>query len=273
MIILDNLYAQSGSDQIVFQGGTALRWVYGGIRFSEDLGFVTHLTRERIESVLEKSHKRTVQSCSAQFDPGSADRQIKESRKSAYKTLFVYRPENQRERIAVRLEFEMLQRGSQPAFERLILRECPQVGGLIAGGQLLLPYSSSIILAETPEEILSDKIRALLERRYVKGRDIYDIWWIVNQMGIKPSWPAVKNKPSMYEARFVPARKVEYFQSKDTSEEIVQALDSDLARFIPQNIFSLYRKESFRRFIQALKEVTRALLDQGMREYFEAHVR
>ena len=129
------------------------------------------------------------------------------------------------------------------------------------------------ILAETPEEILSDKIRALLERRYVKGRDIYDIWWIVNQMGIKPSWPAVKNKLSMYEARFVPARKVEYFQSKDTSEEIVQALDSDLARFIPQNIFSLYRKESFRRFIQALKEVTRALLDQGMREYFEAHVR
>jgi predicted nucleotidyltransferase component of viral defense system len=273
LIILDNLYAQSGSDQIVFQGGTALRWVYGGMRFSEDLDFVTHLTRDRIESVLDKSHTKTVQSCMAQFGSGSADRQIKESRKSAYKTLFVYRPENQRERIAVRLEFEMLQRGSQPAYEHFILRECPQVAGLIAGGKLLLLYSSSIVLAETPEEILSDKIRALLERRYVKGRDIYDIWWIVNQMGIKPSWPVVKNKLSMYEARFIPARKAEYFQTNDTAEEMIHALDSDLARFIPQNIFSLYRKENFRRFIQTLKEVTRTLLDQGMREYFEAQVR
>ena len=37
LILLDNLYAQSGSEKIIFQGGTALRWVYGGMRFSEDL--------------------------------------------------------------------------------------------------------------------------------------------------------------------------------------------------------------------------------------------
>jgi len=77
----------------------------------------------------------------------------------------------------------------------------------------------------------------------------------------------------MYEARFVPERKAEYFQTNDTAEEMIHALDSDLARFIPQNIFSLYRKEHFKRFIQTLKDVTRALLDQGMREYFEAQVR
>jgi predicted nucleotidyltransferase component of viral defense system len=273
LIILDNLYAQSGSDQIVFRGGTALRWVHGGTRFSEDLDFVTHLTRERIGAVLEKSHKRAVQSCLAQFGPGAAYRQVKESRESAYKALFIYRPENQRERIAVRVEFEMLDRGRQPTYERFILPECPQVAGLIAGGQLILPYTSSIILAETLEEILSDKIRALMERRYIKGRDIYDIWWIVNQRSIKPSWSVVKDKLSVYEARFVPARNAAYFQTEDTAKEMIHALDSDLARFIPQNIFSLYRKENFRQFIQTLKEVMRALMDQGMREYFDAQFR
>ena len=32
LILLDDLYAQSGSQDIIFQGGTTLRWVYGGMR-------------------------------------------------------------------------------------------------------------------------------------------------------------------------------------------------------------------------------------------------
>ncbi|MEW6328045.1 MAG: hypothetical protein AB1487_10720 [Thermodesulfobacteriota bacterium] len=32
LLLLDNLYAQSGSERIIFQGGTALRWVYGYYR-------------------------------------------------------------------------------------------------------------------------------------------------------------------------------------------------------------------------------------------------
>ena len=271
LLLLDNLYSQSGSEKIIFQGGTALRWVYGGMRFSEDLDFVTHLTRERIERVLAKSYPQAVRSCLAQFGSGSADQQIKETRESAYKSMFVYRPEKQRERIAVRLEFEMLERDRQPLYERFILREVPQVAGLITGGQLLLPYASSIILAETPEEILSDKIRALLEGRYLKGRDIYDIWWIVNQMGIKPQWPTIREKLSMYQNRFAAARKGDYFQTTEAAAEITRTLDSDLARFIPQNILSAYREENFQPFVRTLKEVTREVWDQGMREYFATY--
>jgi predicted nucleotidyltransferase component of viral defense system len=273
LLLLDNLYSQSGSERIIFQGGTALRWVYGGVRFSEDLDFVTPLTQKRIESVVAKTYPLTVRSCLAQFGPGSADQQIKETRESNYKAMFVYRPEKQRERIAVRLEFEMLERDRQPLYERFVLREVPQIAGLITGGQLLLPYTSSIILAETPEEILSDKIRALLERRYLKGRDIYDIWWLVNQMAIRPRWPAVREKLSMYQTRFTAARRGDYFQTSEAAAEITRALDSDLARFIPQNILSAYREENFQPFIRTLKEVTLELWDQGMSEYFATHGR
>jgi predicted nucleotidyltransferase component of viral defense system len=269
LLLLDNLYAQSGSERIIFQGGTALRWVYGGMRFSEDLDFVTDLTRTGIETVLAKTYPQVVKSCLAQFGRGSAEQQIKEARKSAYKILFVFRPETQRERIAVRLEFEMLQQDQAPKYERFVLRDLPQVAGLMVGGQLLLPYTSSIVLAETAEEILSDKIRALLERKYVKGRDLFDIWWIVNQMGTKLRWPILREKLAMYQARFKLARKGDYFQTKEAAAEMIRALDSDLARFIPQNIVSVYRKDNFRAFIHAVEEITRGLWDQGMREYFE----
>ena len=269
VLLLDNLYAQSGSDRMIFQGGTALRWVYGGTRFSEDLDFVTDLTRKGIETVLAKTYPHVVKSCLAQFGSGSAEQQIREARKSAYKTLFVFRPETQRERIAVRLEFEMLQPDRVPGYERFVLRDLSQVAGLMAGGQLLLPYTSSIVMAETAEEILSDKIRALFERKYLKGRDLFDIWWIVNQKRLKPRWPILREKLAMYQARFTPARKGDYFQTKEASADMIRALDSDLARFIPQNIVSVYRKDNFRPFIQAIVKITRELWDQGMREYCE----
>ena len=269
VLLLDNLYAQSGSERMIFQGGTALRWVYGGTRFSEDLDFVTDLTRKGIETVLAKTYPHVLKSCLAQFGSGSAEQQIKEARKSAYKTLFVFRPETQRERIAVRLEFEMLQPDRVPGYERFVLRDLSQVAGLMAGGQLLLPYTSSIVMAETAEEILSDKIRALFERKYLKGRDLFDIWWIVNQKRLKPRWPILREKLAMYQARFTPARKGDYFQTKEASADMIRALDSDLARFIPQNIVSVYRKDNFRPFIQAIVKITRELWDQGMREYCE----
>jgi hypothetical protein len=268
LLLLDNLYAQSGSEKMVFQGGTALRWVYGGLRFSEDLDFVTHLKGNEIESIMTSAHAKVVYACIAQFGPGSAERQIKASRKSAHKSMFIFRPDAERERIAVRIEFEMLAPGKGPECERYVLRELPQVGALVTGGQLILPYASSVILVETPEEVLSDKVRALFERTYLKGRDIYDIWWIVTQMGVKPNWPVTAKKLSMYQTPFVPARKSDFFLSKAPWDEIMQALDADLARFIPQNLFTVYRKESFRGFVQMLKQVNKELLDQGMKDYF-----
>jgi hypothetical protein len=168
------------------------------------------------------------------------------------------------------LEFEMLEQGQQPEFERHILRELPQVAGLVAGGQLILPYTSSIVLVETPEEILSDKIRALFERTYIKGRDIYDLWWIVTQMGIKPRWSMARRKLAMYEAPFLPAREADHFLSKASKDEVMRALDSDLARFIPQNIFATYKKKNFGPLIETLRRVTQELVDQGMRDYFES---
>lgn len=273
LILLDNLYAQSGSENIIFQGGTALRWVYGGMRFSEDLDFVIDLPKEDVENILAGTFKKTQMACIAQFGIGELEYKRKYGRKQAIKVFFIYRPQTQRERIAVKLEFEFLADGHKPRFRKFILRDLPLVAGLVTEGKLVMPYSSSIILAETPEEILSDKIRALYERRYLKGRDIYDVWWLKKQLNVTPKWGKVSEKLVMYQAPFVPARQADYFQQRKSASSITSAMKSDLPRFLPQNILSLYQEEDFSDFISALKEVTSDLLDQGMAEYFENHER
>jgi predicted nucleotidyltransferase component of viral defense system len=273
LVLLDNLYAQSGSKDIIFQGGTALRWVYSGMRFSEDLDFVTHLQAGDLEKILSKMFQNTKNACTSQFGPGRAEYKIKEVRKQATKMFFIYRPEAQRERIAVKLEFETLKAGHDPEFDKHILRDLPLVAGMVAGGELVIPYSSSIVLAETPEEILSDKIRAIYERKFLKGRDIYDIWWIVKQLKVVPEWIKTRKKFIMYQTSFIPAREADFFQKKESISGIANAMKSDLPRFIPREILSIYQDDDFSDFITVLKEVTSGLLDQGMKRYLEGHER
>jgi predicted nucleotidyltransferase component of viral defense system len=273
LILLDNLYAQSGSERIIFQGGTALRWIYSGLRFSEDLDFVTDLPGKDVENILANTFQKTQIACIAQFGPGQSEHKNKSGRKQAIKTFFIYRPQTQRERIAVKLEFEFLKPGHKPQFQKFILRDLPSVAGLITEGKLIIPYSSSIILAETPDEILSDKIRALYERKYIKGRDIYDIWSISTQLKAPPNWGTVKEKLEMYQTPFVLAREINYFQQRKSTLSIVDALKRDLPRFLPQNVISMHQEENFNNFITKLKEVTSDLLTQGMKEYFKEHER
>jgi predicted nucleotidyltransferase component of viral defense system len=267
LLLLDNLYSISGSEKIIFQGGTALRWVYGGMRFSEDLDFVTSQPKRINENLLNRAGQKIANACLVQFGPGKAEWQIKGSREHAFKIFYIYRPEAQRERIAVKMELETLRAGSTPDFKSYILRELPSVAGLIAKSELMLPYTSSIILTETPQEILSDKIRALYERRYLKGRDIYDIWWIVNQLNTSPDWTNTQNKLSMYKTAFVPSREPDFFQDKASVSEILASLETDLPRFLPGSILMQHRQNEFQHFIQTVKQVTARLLDQGLRDY------
>lgn len=271
LLLLDTLYSLSGTDRLIFHGGTALRWIHGGPRFSEDLDFVTGLTIKKTSLLWERSRPKMVLACSAQFGPGLLEQQIKSSRKEAFKAFCIYRPENQRERIAVKLEVERLAAGRLPVNEPHILRDLSAVSALMAAGQLILPFTSSIVIAETPLEIFSDKIRALYERPFLKGRDVFDLWWLVKHRRLTPNWPAVRQKLEMYKTRFKAARRPDYFQSPDSRPAIREALDGDLPRFIPPKVLDVYRAQGYKDFIVTTDAVTARLLGQGLEEYLDAH--
>jgi hypothetical protein len=77
----------------------------------------------------------------------------------------------------------------------------------------------------------------------------------------------------MYQAPFVTAREADFFQRKKNLSNLTAAIESDLTRFIPQNIYSLHREGNFGEFINTLKEVTSGLLNQGMRSFLKTHER
>ena len=270
ILLLDNLYSVTGSEQFLFQGGTAIRWVYGGTRFSEDLDFVTQLSTADIQKSIKIVTKKIHNACIAQFGPGESEQKQKKSRKDAFKILFIFRPQASRERIAVKLEFEILKPTHKPEIQKVVLRDLPSVAGLLTDGTLIMSYSSSVLLVETSEEILADKIRAIYERTYLKGRDIYDIWWITKHHRIKPSWPVIRAKLEMYEADS-PSRKTHYFQQKKNAQEIIKALESDLPRFIPQEIYTVYQENNFKEFTDTLKDVTAEVSDRGLKKYLDSY--
>jgi len=264
ILLLDNLYTLNSTESIIFQGGTALRWVYGGTRFSEDLDFVTSLPETTLWDILKKVHGKMKNACIAQFGPGKSELRNQSKRENAVKVFYIYRPDGQRERIAVKLEFEALRSGTMPDYEHHVLSNLTSVSGLLTTGKLILPYTSTVIPVETPAEIISDKIRALFERPYLKGRDFYDIWWLVTHLNTFPDIERVKNKLTMYKTSFVYARQPNFFLTKSGIQSVRRAIVSDLSRFIPQSIYEHYKKTEFEEMLHLLDNVIRKLMLQGI---------
>jgi hypothetical protein len=168
--ILEGLLERGAFRKMAFLGGTALRFLYRLPRFSEDLDFSTlkpepgfqfQDTAEGIRRKLEaegyavsvKSKTGTVASFLLRF-PGL----LRELGLSAH-------PD---ETITIRVETDT----NPPA-------------GARTRTTLVRRHVLLNLLHHDPESLLSGKLHAILNRRYTKGRDLYDLVWFLTD----PSWP------------------------------------------------------------------------------------
>jgi predicted nucleotidyltransferase component of viral defense system len=259
LIILQGVYSQFESRDVFFQGGTAIRWCHGGNRFSEDLDFVTPLSREEVAVLVEKSLKLLERGMVAHFGTGSFFVNVRKSRATAYRAFVDYKPATTRTRISVRIEFEQLLPGAILDTEKLILSALPRVAHLLAVGALKIPVPNTVFLVETKEEILSDKARSLLERPYVKGRDFYDIWFLTHSLGVACSPERLQKKLSMYQEPFRATRSPKYFMNLLSDEtaaaNVARMIRNDLVRFIPRDVMSVVEADNFRVFREAAADL------------------
>jgi len=255
LIILHTLYSQKESKDVYFQGGTAIRWCYSGNRFSEDLDFVTHLRRGGIESLLEKISEHIRRITIAHFGTGEFEVKRRETnRKGSHAAFIRFRPDRNRKKISVKVEFEELKEGFFPQTEKMLLSMLLLVRHFITVGEFRIPAPSSVVLVETKEEILSDKIRALLEREYLKGRDFYDIWFLTS-LNVRCDAEMIKRKTMMYEAPFTYRRAADFFLNPDDKgqKEISSAIKQDLSRFLSPQEMSMFETNGFKDMFNALK--------------------
>lgn len=267
LILLHQLFMQKESRHLIFQGGTAIRWCYGGSRFSEDLDFVTSLAPEAAEKMLSGSIKGIEKLMIPHFGVGAVTVNKKSTRTDALKCFVDFRPETSREKISIKLEFEGLVAEKLPDVQNHVLSSLSAVAYLMASGEFRVPRPNAIVVAETTAEILSDKVRALLERRYLKGRDFFDLWYLYAVLKTPVDVEIIKRKFALYRAAFVAQRNIDFFTkpSKQDAEMMREAIAQDLSRFLPPDVIAVHRSDGFTAFLEAARSLFGELQAKGVR--------
>jgi len=170
--VLGGLQRASAMVPLAFQGGTALRFLYGLRRYSEDLDFTLErpdrgydlrrylmavradLAREGYEVTLKVSDRRVVHNAFIGF-PGL----LAELGLSGLRS----------ESLSIKVEVDT----RPPA-------------GAVVQTTLVRRHLTLRLQHHDRASLLAGKLHALLSRSFLKGRDVYDLVWYLSD----PDWPA-----------------------------------------------------------------------------------
>jgi len=162
LVFLKELYGEKYSTTIFFKGGTAIRLILNGTRFSEDLDFSVGGKKEVFHSFIVKFFKKIAKLYGFSFK--------KRTTIAGERYLLTADSSISQYKIFVNLDFSFREKVLKPA--RAII---------------ITPYPiifTAFVNFLSEEEILAEKIRAVLTRS--KGRDIYDLWFLLsNRVPVK----------------------------------------------------------------------------------------
>ena len=220
-------------DQLTFQGGTSLRLCYGGNRFSEDLDFAggrdfssETLTdmKQCIESYVGERYGLQV----TVKEPKDLKQNPKysELRVDKWQIAVVTSPERKdlpKQKIKVEV-------ANVPAYTR-----DPRP---LQVNYEFLPdgYSDTLILTESLEEVMADKIISLpATTKYVRYRDIWDIAWL-QQQGATLNMDLVNRKVSDYNLESF-EKTLDTFLVSLPDTLAHEAFTAEMKRFLPTDVF------------------------------------
>jgi predicted nucleotidyltransferase component of viral defense system len=164
-LVLSRVYSNSSED-LIFKGGTALQKVYGLNRFSEDLDFT--LKKSNFEEQITKI-ERGLSTIKRFYD-------------------FSYKSKNDHRSVGFNLKIN----GplfKTPASVQTIIMEISLREEVLdkANSMLITPaypdLSPYFVKVMSLDEILAEKVRALITRGRLRPRDLYDIYFILHKGG------------------------------------------------------------------------------------------
>lgn len=229
----DILHALSKSKfgkNLVFQGGTALRLVYGGARYSEDLDFVCgdglprdheEEFKEVLRGAIAKRYGLTVEF----KDPKKVDfgTDVDVLRWQAK----VFIPTNDPSaKQTHRINIEVCNVPSYDFDAQLIE---PKYQGLAPGFNMMLINTASM------REIMADKVVALVNRQALKSRDVWDLFWLVGKE-VEVDMDLVQRKLDDYQGRDVFENSLEERIRILASEEYRVTFRKEMGRFLDKKL-------------------------------------
>ncbi len=150
-------------DHLLFVGGTALRFLYGAKRFSEDLDF----------SADKSWRKRSLGALAVRLE--------KELVKSGYDVEVPFKDEKAVARASARFK-QILQESGLSRRKGQVLSVNIEIdanppGGLVEERTIINPHIPVLLRHYDRPSLFAAKIAAFLTRPYTKGRDVYDLVW------------------------------------------------------------------------------------------------
>ena len=205
ILFLNELYSRPFSDDIFFKGGTCIRLVYHGKRFSEDLDFTVNMDGELFDTNLKKLFKGLENIYPIQF---------KEKESITGKSyLLTAKLENLKTDIFIKLDFSFRENVIEPV-RNILQSEYPII-------------TSNFILSLSKNEIIAEKVRAIMTRE--KMRDLYDLW-IVQELGGEFDLELVNQKLKYYNEIFDKKTYIERIDNFKSDKFI-----TDLRPFVPSD--------------------------------------
>ena len=173
MRVLQSLQSAGAMIPLAFHGGTALRLLYQMPRYSEDLDFALERQKEQYD------FRRYLTIIQRDLTAETYDIEIKLSERNIVHSAFIrFRGLFHRLGISPH-ETEVL------AIKLKIDTNPPAHAGL---DTTLLQHHVTVNFQHHDQaSLLAGKLRAILQREYVKGRDWYDLYWYLRQA----QWPAL----------------------------------------------------------------------------------
>jgi hypothetical protein len=170
--ILESLQRSGAMVPLAFHGGTALRFLYAMPRYSEDLGFAL----ERPGSSYDfRAYLRAVED---EFAKEGYEIGVKVNDKRTVNAAFV------------RFRHLLYEFGLSPHRDEVLAVKIEVDTSPPAGAGLDTTIVRRHVTLQLQHHdrasLLAGKLHAILQRRYVKGRDVYDLMWYLSD----PGWPA-----------------------------------------------------------------------------------
>jgi predicted nucleotidyltransferase component of viral defense system len=206
-LILWLLYRRS--QELIFKGGTALRLVYGGNRYSEDLDFNGSDDTSALEALW-----REVVGGLEDFGIVAEIRNVWDSDVGySFDVSFQGPLHDGRDRSKGKVRVDVNQRPEEVETHRELVTS---------------PYDDVrpfVVTALALDHLLAEKLRALLVRG--KPRDLYDIWLLLRQ-GVEPDLALVERKLALYD------RTWESEALEEAMENVQAGWERDLRHLLPQ---------------------------------------
>lgn len=235
---LDALMSDSTLEcgQLAFHGGTSLHFSWRSPRRSEDLDFMIAKSARDIGEAVERAGKRTEEAFRAE-DPAFSleikDKTRRGDRMIAYQ-LLVSHPEYL-EKTIVKVKFWKVDAAYLAGYP-VELRTPVRPGDIVS-------RISSPVPAAALETAYCDKLTTFATRRYLKWRDIYDLWWIGTQTDARLDLSGVTRQflhnVRAYETidQLSPAQALRRFLAGHDPAVVAAMSDSELKRWLPPDIW------------------------------------